>query len=108
MQPLRVQHEPAPATRPDDDALDLSETWVHRGSPAPVGAEQPASPARLLREELAMRLGELATPHVTGAGAAALAVETKWPVPARIATILAISMALWGGIYLALTRLITG
>lgn len=108
MQPLRVQHEPGPATRPDDDALDLSETWVYRGSSAPTGAEQPASPARLLREELAMRLGELAMPTGTDTGAAVLAVETKWPVPARIATILAISLALWGGIYLAVMRIITG
>lgn len=105
MQPQRVQQQPVPPAPSAASEPEPSQAWVNRdGSPYAAGAEPPASPARMLRDELAMRLGELATP---GVPAVVRPTEPKWPMAARIATILGVSVALWSGICFALVQLIT-
>ncbi len=69
-------------------------------SPRTADGELPTSPAILLQEQLAAR--------IAGAERAQDAVNgTKWPMPLRIATIVGLSLALWGGIFFGAVAVLT-
>lgn len=90
MQALRksdVQSQPAPVQA---DAV------VERVGPrAADGAMATQSPALLLRDHLAARLGELAELKADDAAVLAEPIEAKLAIPARVAVIVGISVALW-------------
>lgn len=93
--------EPTPAT-PLEDAAPVERADYR--SPRTAGGELPTSPAVLLQEQLAARIAEAST----GPAEAADTVEVrKWPMPLRIATIVGLSVALWGGIFLATAAIVT-
>ncbi|MBN8808863.1 MAG: hypothetical protein J0I47_11625 [Sphingomonas sp.] len=107
MLPQRVHYDSAQPATPAEDELELRQEWVYHGDPHQPAVREPiASPARMLHQELQLRMGDLAAPGMPASSGGA--IEAKLPMPARIATIVTISGLLWGGIYLALARLITG
>ncbi len=74
-------------------------------SPRTSDGELPTSPAVLLQEQLAARVAGVGIVQVQGES------DThevrKWPMPLRIAAILGLSLALWGGIVFAAVAIIT-
>jgi len=94
--------EPA-LTAPLEDAAPIAVTAPEPELRRPAGGDVPTSPAILLQEQLAARLAQTEG----GAGQVDQADGQKWPMAARIATIVGLSMALWGGIFLATVAIIT-
>jgi len=87
--------DPAP-TAPLDDATPVDRAPpADYQSPRTADGALPNSPAILLQEQLAARL--------TGADLEAqnTPAAEKWPMPARIVTIVGLSLGLWGGIVAA-------
>lgn len=82
-------HEPVDAGRPDLAAARPLPLLAEGGAAAAI-----PSPALRLRDELAARLAALSEAE----RAAPPAAEPKWPVAARLATIVALSLACWAGV----------
>ncbi|QDZ08047.1 hypothetical protein FPZ24_11605 [Sphingomonas panacisoli] len=90
--------DPAPTT-PVEDAVQADYQ-----SPRTADGELPMSPAVLLQEQLAARIADA---NVNPVEAQAAAEDRRWPMPLRIATIVGLSLALWGGIVLTAVKIIT-
>jgi len=76
-------------------------------SPRTADGALPASPAILLQEQLAARLAETTAGPTETRGVADVAEVKKWPMPLRIATIVGLSLALWGGVFFAAVAVLT-
>ena len=93
------------APREDATPVERVETADYQ-SPRTADGELPTSPAILLQEQLAARVaGSARVAQVQGRGDAREA--GKWPMPLRIATIVGLSVALWGGIVITAIAVIT-
>ena len=94
------------AIAPRDDAAPVEHVTSVDYETPPLAGDLPISPAILLQEQLAARIAEAnagtaATPDVAEVRGA------KWPMALRIVTILALSLTLWGGIFLATVAVLT-
>lgn len=105
MQPRRKQDDWVEAAFPAEAVSVEYATPVKHDSEHRAD-DLPASPALLLQEQLAARLAG-STPVTTEAHDAIQSLEVKLPMVMRVATILGLSVALWGGIYLAVLGTIT-
>ena len=92
----------APAEAPPVERV----TPVDYQSPPPSTGDHPISPAILLQEQLAARLAG-AEVGTTQRVEAVDAPEVKLPMAVRIVTIVALSLALWGGIVLTAVKVLT-
>jgi hypothetical protein len=106
MQAQRKRADPALTTPPTQAATVERVTPVDYQSPPAVDGSLPTSPAILLQEQLAARLAE------AQAGTAQTqdmvdAPEVKLPMALRIATIVTLSLALWGGIFFTAVKVLT-
>jgi hypothetical protein len=105
MRAQRKEADPVQTVPAIDAAPVESVTPVSLNASHPVSAgDPPVSPALLLREQLAARL---AAPEVGTTAGAADGAEVKLPMALRVATIVTLSVALWGGIALSATKLLT-
>ncbi len=100
MQAQRKLADPAHTASPVDAAPVESVDYV---VPQLGNGDLPTSPAIVLQAQLAARLAG-ATADAQGV---AVAPEYKLPMALRIATIVTLSMALWGGIVLVAVKVIT-
>lgn len=80
--------EPAPT--------DESFSWTPRIA-VPRARPTPPSPAHAMWDELAARLHE----QPAAAVPSSIAAASKWPMPLRLVTIVGLSLASWGAVYLA-------
>lgn len=100
MQAQRKLADAAPTASPIDDGV-ADELRLPR-----IDGSVPASPALLLQEQLAARLAQVeaiaAEPQH-----AAIAQVAKLPMALRIATIVGLSLALWGGVFLVAVAALT-
>ena len=106
MQAQRKLADPAPIAPLEDVAPVDGVVAPEREMRQPADEGFPTSPAILLQEQLAARLAQSEAEAVEAQGAVDTG-ETKWPMPLRIAAIVGLSLALWGGIFLTTVMLLT-
>lgn len=83
----------SPSSEPAPTGESFS--WTPRIA-VPRARPTPPSPAHVMWDELAARLEE----QPAAAMQAAIAEAPKWPIPLRLMTILGLSLASWGAVYL--------
>jgi hypothetical protein len=106
MQALRKPADPVLTTPPAQAATVERVTPVDYQSAPAADGSLPTSPAILLQEQLAARLAgaqadTAQTLDMVGAP------EVKLPMALRIATIVALSLVLWGGIFFTAVKTLT-
>ena len=103
MSAQRKLADPAHAVPRDDAApVDRTQQSDYR-SPRTADGELPTSPAILLQEQLAARVAGVGPVNDSGA----VHEVRKWPMPLRIATIVGLSVALWGVVVVTAVKIIT-
>jgi hypothetical protein len=106
MQALRKPADPLLTTPPAQAATVERVTPVDYQSPPAADSGLPTSPAILLQEQLAARFAgaQAGTAQTQGIRDAP---EVKLPMALRIATIVTLSLALWGGIFFTAVKALT-
>ncbi|MEO5494558.1 MAG: hypothetical protein ABIR08_11110 [Sphingomonas sp.] len=98
--------DPALTATPAEAGASERVTPVDYQSPPAGTGDHPVSPAILLQEQLAARLAGADAGEAPAQGVVD-APEVKLPMALRIVTIIALSLALWGGIVLTAAAVLT-